>query len=104
MATSQSDMSTVLHFVQRWLSEPEPELGLGTLAAFDARTVSVRFAGGGETHTYAREQAPLRRVRFAIGDRLQTRAGERATVTAVTERGGLLHSATNSRGSPPCSA
>lgn len=80
-----------LHLHQRWLSEPEPELGLGSVTAFDDRMITVRFAATGESRTYTREQAPLRRVRLHTGDRITTRSGDRLTITEVGERGGLLH-------------
>lgn len=82
---------TAIHIGQRWMSEPEPELGLGAVAAFTERMVTVRFATTGETRNYARERAPLRRVRFRPGDQVRTRTGAALVVESVAERNGLLH-------------
>lgn len=79
-------MAAMLTVDQRWSSEPEPELGLGSVTAFDEHMITVRFAATGESRTYTREQAPLRRVRFHATDRITTRAGERLTVTEASER------------------
>lgn len=82
---------------QRWISEGEPELGVGEVEAVDDRTVSVAFGGAGERRRYAREGAPLRRVAFRVGDTLQDATGGTWTVQAVTERDGRLHYACGDR-------
>jgi len=50
---------------QRWISESEPELGLGTVVRIGNGRVQVEFKAAGETRTYAVEQAPLKRVASA---------------------------------------
>ena len=75
---------------QRWISESEPELGLATVVqAGDAR-VQVEFKSAGESRTYAADQAPLKRVRFRIGDKIRTQADQEFVVTEVVEQSGLL--------------
>jgi ATP-dependent helicase HepA len=71
-------------------SDLEPELGLGTIEACDARSVTVRFDAGDTTRRYAAATAPLRRVRLNPGDRLVSRAGQTLVVLRVEERDGLL--------------
>ena len=75
---------------QRWLSESEPELGLGTVLHVNARTVVVRFPAAEETREYARDNAPLRRLHCGIGDTVEGRNGVRLLVSSVTESRGLL--------------
>jgi ATP-dependent helicase HepA len=75
---------------QRWISESEPELGLGTILKVTARTVLVEFKASGEKREYARSNAPLRRVRFRAGDTIQNRKGKAFEIESVTERHGLL--------------
>ncbi len=75
---------------QRWMSESEPELGLGTVVEAGAGRVRVSFSAAGEDRTYASDNAPLKRVRFRAGDTIQTREEKEFTVNAVTERGGLF--------------
>ena len=75
---------------QRWVSESEPELGLGLVRRVTARTVTVGFGASGETREYALDNAPLRRVRFRVGDALQSRAGTKLVVQSVRERAGIF--------------
>jgi len=75
---------------QRWISESEPELGLGTVVQAAGGRVQVEFQAAGETRTYASEQAPLKRVRFRVGDKIKTQADKEFIVKAVIEQRGLL--------------
>lgn len=43
---------------QRWISDTESDLGLGTVVALDARTVTLMFAASEENRVYARSDAP----------------------------------------------
>ena len=47
---------------QRWISDTESELGLGTVVAVDARTVTLLFPSTGENRLYARSDSPVTRV------------------------------------------
>jgi ATP-dependent helicase HepA len=75
---------------QRWISDTEMELGLGTVMRTDARTVTVFFHAGGEMRTYARHNAPLSRVAFTRGDSVQSHEGWTLHVQAVENAAGLL--------------
>lgn len=81
----------MLEFVvgQRWVSETEPELGLGTVVDRVEDRVRLRFTGADEERQYAVERAPLRRVVFGPGDRVTLTDGTVREVTAVKEVGGL---------------
>lgn len=71
---------------QRWVSEAEPDNGLGIVVAADQRTVKVVFAASREQRVYAVHNAPLVRVRFAPGDTIENAAGQALTVSQVTEQ------------------
>jgi ATP-dependent helicase HepA len=75
---------------QRWISDAELHLGLGSIGAVDQRTVTVDFLATGETRTYARQTAPLTRVRFAPGDIIRNIDGETLHIETVHEQAGRL--------------
>lgn len=75
---------------QRWLSEAEPELGLGIVIETAERRVTVAFHAVDTVRQYAARTAPLRRVRFRPGDRVTARDGRRLTVDRLSESGGCL--------------
>jgi ATP-dependent helicase HepA len=72
------------------MNEAEPDLGLGTVAEVDERTVVISFPAADETRRYAVRSAPLRRVRFAPGDTVTEASGEKFEVDDVEERDGIL--------------
>ena len=53
---------------QRWISETEPEMGLGIVLSVESNRVTVLFIASSERRTYAVNNAPLTRVRFNRGD------------------------------------
>jgi len=65
-------------------------MGLGTVLASDPRTVTLQFAGSGETRTYARQGAPLTRAAFAPGDTIRSHEGWSLQIDTVREQAGLL--------------
>jgi len=71
---------------QRWLSETEPELGLGMVVDFDFRTVAIAYNSCGESRRYSRQSAPLNRIIFSAGDSIKSRSGQQFTVSAVEVR------------------
>ena len=75
---------------QRWISDGEAELGLGTVLNVDFRSVTVLFSASQETRTYSVRQAPLTRVAFAPGDRVQSAEGWQMTVDDSKELDGLV--------------
>ncbi len=75
---------------QRWISEAEPELGLGTVVSAGDGRVLIRFPASGEQRQYAGASAPLKRVRYRPGDRIATEDGRAVAVESVEERDGLL--------------
>lgn len=83
-------MSNSFHPGQRWISETEPELGLGSVQRVTPRTVTIGFGASGETREYARDNAPLRRVRFRAGDTIKSQAETTLVAQSVAERDGLI--------------
>jgi ATP-dependent helicase HepA len=83
-------MAHDFHTGQRWISESEPELGLGSVLGVTARTVTVEFKASGQKRVYARNNAPLRRVRFRPGDTVQNRKGKALKIQSIAERNHLL--------------
>ncbi|MFN3578981.1 MAG: RNA polymerase-associated protein RapA [Pseudomonas sp.] len=75
---------------QRWVSDSESELGLGTLLTQEDRLLVMLFPASGETRHYALRNAPLTRVRFSPGDTISHHEGWTLTVSAVREENGLL--------------
>jgi len=75
---------------QRWVSNTEIQLGLGTIIDTDLRTVSIYFAAGDETRTYARMDAPLTRIIYAPGETVNTVAGQSVIIDEVIETDGLV--------------
>lgn len=51
---------------QRWISDTESELGLGTVVALDARMITLLFPATGENRLYARNDSPITRVMFNL--------------------------------------
>ncbi len=75
---------------QRWISDSESELGLGTIVETEGRTVTIHFPAVGENRVYARHGAPLTRVVFAVGDKIESRNGDSLLVKRVVEEQGCL--------------
>ncbi|MCM2132181.1 RNA polymerase-associated protein RapA [Larsenimonas rhizosphaerae] len=75
---------------QRYISDGEAELGLGTILNVDFRSVTVLFNASDETRTYSSKDAPLTRVVFGSGDRVESSEGWVLTVEDTKEQRGLI--------------
>ncbi|CAX58228.1 MULTISPECIES: RNA polymerase-associated protein RapA [Erwinia] len=75
---------------QRWISDTESELGLGTIVAIDTRMVTVLFPATGENRLYARNDSPITRVMFNPGDTITSHEGWQLEVAEVTTENGLM--------------
>ncbi|MDN3553240.1 RNA polymerase-associated protein RapA [Halomonas almeriensis] len=87
---------------QRWISDGEAELGLGTILNCDNRSVTVLFGASQETRTYSSRQAPLTRVVFGSGDRIQSTEGWQMIVDDSKEIGGLITYIGEDAAGEPC--
>ena len=65
-------------------------MGLGTVLAVDQRSVQIVFLATGETRTYAKQSAPLSRVRFGKGDKIRSHDGWSLQIDEIQDADGLL--------------
>jgi ATP-dependent helicase HepA len=75
---------------QRWFSEAEPELGLGTIESVLDKQVKVTFKASDEVRTYGSKTAPLKRLKYAVNDQILTDEGLKFTVSEIIENEGLV--------------
>jgi ATP-dependent helicase HepA len=75
---------------QRWVSDSEPELGLGVVMKTEFGRLEIFFPAAGEHRQYALKTAPLRRVHFTAGDSIKTHDGKTLDVESVEDRKGML--------------
>lgn len=87
---------------QRWISQSEPELGLGIVSGLEGSFVDVRFPAAGEKRRYARNGAPLRRASFHAGDQISLRDGTALQIDSVSSIDGALIYHCGRRSVPEC--
>jgi ATP-dependent helicase HepA len=75
---------------QRWISESEPELGLGVIVEVEAKTVTCFFPATKVDRKYGSMTAPLRRIRFVEGDEVKAQNGEIFIVESISEVSGIV--------------
>lgn len=75
---------------QRFMSETEPELGLGIIAEVAGKQVKVFFGASETERVYGLQSAPLKRVHFEDGDLIKNRDGEAMTISAVSHEEGFF--------------
>ena len=81
MAITNNDF----HLGQRWVSNTEAALGIGFIEKLEGRHLTIIFPAVDETRVYAIDNAPLNRVKYPVGDVIQTEEGESITVTGHSE-------------------
>ncbi|NOZ54872.1 MAG: RNA polymerase-associated protein RapA [Gammaproteobacteria bacterium] len=75
---------------QRWISDTELHMGLGTVLTVDHRSVTIVFLATGETRIYAKDTAPLTRVKFGPGDSIQSHENWTLKVESTCEINELI--------------
>ena len=70
---------------QRWVSQTEPQLGLGLVIETDGRHITLSFPALEEERIYASNSAPLVRVIYQVGDTLNDINDNSLVVTAIEE-------------------
>ncbi|WP_020408511.1 RNA polymerase-associated protein RapA [Hahella ganghwensis] len=75
---------------QRWISNTEPELGLGIIVKFESRRVTISFPAAVEERVYSANNAPLSRVRYHVGDKVYDHDDLPYRVTGVEELKGVI--------------
>jgi ATP-dependent helicase HepA len=71
---------------QRWVSDTEPELGIGVIGKTEFGRVQIYYPAAQQARTYSLTAAPLRRVKFHVGDSVKTHDGRLLNITRVEER------------------
>jgi ATP-dependent helicase HepA len=75
---------------QRWISDTESDLGLGTIVALEGRQVTILFPASGENRVYSMQEAPVTRVVFNPGDIIRSADEWELQVETVEPIGDLL--------------
>ena len=75
---------------QRWISNTESELGLGLILEVSFKRITVLFLASDERRIYASDNAPLTRVKFAVGDIIESIDEDKLTVMRLIETDGLI--------------
>ncbi len=75
---------------QRWISETEPELGLGVIRSISRHQLELEFPASGERRIYAAANAPIKRVAFHVGDTIQSQQGLTCVITNLSETDGRI--------------
>ncbi len=75
---------------QRWISETEPELGLGILESVSRHQIRVLFPASSEARLYAPANAPIKRVEFRAGDTIHSQRGETIIIEEVKVEEGII--------------
>ena len=70
---------------QRWMSEMEPELGLGIVTKVEPKRVNIFFPASDVIRLYSIETAPLKRVMFNIGDIIKDRNGKDHVINLISK-------------------
>ena len=80
----------ILHKGQRWISETEPELGVGVVVDIAPGRVFLLYRATGTLRQYATGSAPIKRVEFRAGDTIRIHDGSSLAVERVETRDGIL--------------
>jgi ATP-dependent helicase HepA len=94
-------MNTNFEFIkgQRFISQTEQELGLGRVEEINHRMVQVIFDGANESRIYAKDNAPISRILFEIGDEIPAKSGWKLKIESIQNLNGLIiYQGTNDNG------
>ncbi len=75
---------------QRWVSDSEPEMGLGMVLSIEDGVVDILFPAVEQRRMYAVATAPLRRVVFGVGDTVLTHDDQELEVKEVRQEGDVV--------------
>ena len=90
--TLKSEKNIMQEFAvgQRWISDTESDLGLGTIIDVSHRQVTIAFLASGESRIYAKETAPLTRIAFSSGDTITNHDEQPLAISEVREVDGCV--------------
>ena len=75
---------------QCWISYSEPELGLAIIEKIDKRFIYLNYRASEKIRKYSKENAPIKRIIFNIGDRLELVNGQTCVVESVEQSKNLF--------------
>ena len=75
---------------QRFISQTEQELGLGKVEETNHRMVKLVFDAANENRIYAKDNAPISRIVFEIGDKVPAKTGWTLKVESIQKLNGLV--------------
>ena len=75
---------------QRWVSHTEHRLGLGIITEISGRLITIDFPAAEEQRTYARNNAPLSRIEYSVGETIADTDGRELTILEVLHDKGLI--------------
>ncbi len=75
---------------QRWISDTEPDLGLGIVKNIERRIVEISFPATQDARRYAANNSPLTRITFNVGDTITSLDDEQLVVDEVLEQNSIL--------------
>ena len=75
---------------QRWISEMEPELGLGIVTDVASDSIRILFPASDCERLYALPSAPIKRVQFRENDSVTSRDGISFQITSIKEENGIF--------------
>lgn len=81
---------SLLKVGQRFMSETEPELGLGIISFVESKTVKIHFPAAKSERTYGTKSAPIKRVIFFEGDEISLKGGLKHTVHSIIDDDGII--------------
>lgn len=76
---------------QRWISDSESDLGLGTVIGQEGRMLTLLFPASGENRLYSILEAPLTRVQFNPGDTVKSAEGFSLLISEVESKKRLFY-------------
>ena len=80
----------MFHIGQRWYSEGEPELGLGTVMGTQDKRVTILFSLSGTERIYSSNNSPLKRFSLSIGDEFVAQDEKKYIIESVEEKDNRL--------------
>lgn len=82
-------MSKIFIQGQRWMSETEPELGLGIINQVEDKTIQVLFNASETSRVYGINTAPLKRVLFEVEDKVRLNDGTEIIIENIEQLNGI---------------
>jgi ATP-dependent helicase HepA len=76
---------------QCWVSESEPELGVGKVISAAMKNVEILFESVGEKRIYRKETAPLQRFVLKVGDTVVSQKGKTFVICDVQQKNDLFY-------------